>query len=71
MSAATLLRPVMSTRGRPGVGDPQLAEICAETADWIAADLERRGAAGEVAAAARIRSRAARYRAEARLLRQG
>jgi hypothetical protein len=70
MSAATLLRPVASTDARPGLGTPELAEICAETADWIAADLERRGAAGHVAAAARIRARAARYRAEARRLQE-
>jgi hypothetical protein len=47
----------------------RLAEVSAETADWIAGDLVRREASGAgsyEAAVSRIRLRASRYRTEAR-----
>lgn len=70
MGTATLDRP--SVDGPAPTRAAQLAEVAAETAEWIAADLERRqatGAGNYTAAAARIRRRAAKYRAEARQLR--
>lgn len=82
MSSATLDRSDVPVDARPApppaVVDRNaapraalFAQISAETAEWIAADLERRtGAGGGYAlAAARIRRRAARYRAEAERLR--
>jgi hypothetical protein len=82
MTIRTLDRPVPADTFRrpsppPAADDPmtvalraaRFAEISAETAEWIAADLVRREAGGDLGyapAADRIRLRAARYRTDAR-----
>jgi hypothetical protein len=81
MTTRTLDRPVPADAVRRPVPPPaddaatvalrsaRFAEISAETAEWIAADLVRREAGGDLGyapAADRIRLRAARYRTDAR-----